>query len=318
MLAVPLAALCLLFGGLPDPPTPTPRVREARKTWMDTERSAYVLARLYWRENAQAMPVILLSPDIGTNRDGYAPIARSWAEEGFLVVVVTHQSGNCGAVREKLRGRDPRADPPTSEAIAIARRMIATDPLTPAQRDRDIAVALERIAALVETDRALKGRVNVDAVGIAGHGYAAATALHLAGYGGSNADPRLKAVLLLSSDPAVEWAALDAPSFDSRASLLFLSEGSQVVSPPFDRFLSPSKFSIERPGGRSFRFTGKGDCDEPVDFFLPNWAAHEATAFWKAMLRGDAAALRWLVEKKAADECGADCVIRAGQRGAVE
>lgn len=292
-------------------PTPEPPVKTADKTWMDPKAARYVKAQIFWRDDAKRMPVILISADIGTNREGYDPLARTWAAAGFLVTVVTHPSGGCGATNYQARvskdGMTVRNEPGTREELAAARIALSEDEARNAERDRDLAIVLDKLDGIAKNDSTLKGRLDMSSVGTLGHGLASRTALRLAGYGGHALDPRVKAIAVLSSDPAVDWKNLDAPSFETPASLLFLSDGAPIASHPYEKSHASASFKVEASSTLAFRVAQPADCDDPANFRIPEWAAQETIAFWKATLLGDAEARSWLRDAKAAPACGKDC-----------
>lgn len=308
-----MSSIWILAGWLAAAPVaerPPPPVEVVHKTWMDAATSRAVLVRIYVPQELEAkpLPVVVVSPAMGTNREGYDPVARRWAEARLVVVVVTHQSSNCSAVLSKVQTMtELRGKRPDREILERARGEIAADPSTLESRDRDLDYVLKRLERGARTDPALKGRLDMGAVGVLGHGLGATGALRRIGQGGV-VDPRVKAVVVLSGRPADELAGLVKEPFSASAPVLLMTRGKGPEDDPFPG-IEATKYRVEAGSGGGFAFSRVGECEDPTDFVLPDWGYELGIAFWRAFLSGDAGARDWLDAKRVAAECGDGCRV---------
>ncbi|MEW6279943.1 MAG: hypothetical protein AB1758_15040 [Candidatus Eremiobacterota bacterium] len=148
----------------------------------DAERDRAVPVALY-RAQSDPSPLVLFSPGYGGNRDGYAYLARQWAQNGLTVAVVEHVGSNGAALAELKRAHGQNFP------AAVVREV--QNPTETSHR----VVDLQHVARLLDTGQPM---------GAGGHSYGSATAADLA------RRERLAGLLLLSPSGS-NCADLDLP-----------------------------------------------------------------------------------------------------------
>jgi predicted dienelactone hydrolase len=143
-------------------------------------------------------PVIIVSHGLGGTRDGNAQLGRRLAANGFIAIHIEHPGSDDSAYKG-ARSRE--------EARAALRRSLTID--NALARYEDVPFVVSQLATLDESDKALKGHLNVAALGMAGHSYGAISTLVAAGERltpryMSFKVPTLRAGLLLSPSPPGE------------------------------------------------------------------------------------------------------------------
>jgi predicted dienelactone hydrolase len=141
--------------------------------------------------------VIILSHPLGGSRDSNEALARHLAGHGFIVVRIQHQGSDDGL----LQGiRDRRMAP-----FRLAQSL--RDPRNAQNRFLDTLFVVSELPNLNSADKQLKGHLNLQALGMAGHSYGATSTMVAAGerVGAISASfkvPMLKAGLLMSPSPS--------------------------------------------------------------------------------------------------------------------
>jgi poly(3-hydroxybutyrate) depolymerase len=140
-------------------------VEELRGEWKDSARKGRtILWKAYIPKDPKtSAPVVLYSHGGGGNRESNAMLGRHLASHGFAAFHLQHEGSDDKAVR---------ADRKVLKAV--------NDPKASEDRYQDIAFAVKSLAAEAR-DGPVKGRINPDRVGIAGHSYGALTAQIVAG-----------------------------------------------------------------------------------------------------------------------------------------
>jgi predicted dienelactone hydrolase len=279
--------------------------------WTDSARNRKVPVKIYYPEKGQGpFPVIVFSHGLGGSRDGYEYLGHHWASHGYVSVHVQHL-GSDDAV---WKGSE---QPVQDLARAAADRGNAVE------RPNDVSFALDRVTALNRDATPLKGRLDLRAIGMAGHSFGAWTTLAVAGQmlgprqQSSLADPRVKAAIEMSA-PVPQNADLDRVYAKINMPVLHMT-GTLDDSPigdtkaaerrvPFDHIPAPGQYLVIFQGGDHMIFAGqrrnasKGEKDPRFrDLILQG-----TTAFWDAYLKGDAAAKSWLSRGGYAGVLGAD------------
>jgi predicted dienelactone hydrolase len=132
-----------------------------------------LLVRVHYpAEEPGPLPVIVISHGVGGSRLGYGYLGRFWAAHGYVTVHPAH--------RERFQAQVHEVEHPTPQLRAAMNASIA-DPDAWAARPRDVARAIDRLNALGDVIAALRGRLDLERIGIAGHSYGAYTALLCAG-----------------------------------------------------------------------------------------------------------------------------------------
>jgi len=166
---------------------------------------------------AAGWPIVLFSHGAYSSKDDYAPVTDSWAARGYVVVSVTHSdSVSLGAVRFQ----------PTPGAWS--------------GRLADLQFLLAHLDLIAREVPALRGRLDVQRVAIAGHSLGGMVAQAFGGMTGSDRetqrryalhDPRIRAVVVLSGVGPLPPATA-AGDFESLRTPLFVSVGTQDLAMP--------------------------------------------------------------------------------------
>ncbi|MCL6435628.1 MAG: alpha/beta hydrolase [Leptolyngbyaceae cyanobacterium HOT.MB2.61] len=110
-------------------------------------------------------PVVVISHGLGSNRNTFTYLARHLASHGFAVLVPEHPGSNSKQLEALVRG-------------------IVSEVAEPAEfidRPLDITYLLNEIERQAESDLTLKGRLNLEKVGVIGQSFGGYTALALGG-----------------------------------------------------------------------------------------------------------------------------------------
>ncbi len=273
--------------------------------WLDDARSRKIPAKIYLPKanrsgtagnNAAQVPVIIFSHGLGGSRDGYAYLGEHWASHGYASVHLQH----LGSDDSVWKGR-----PNPLQAMKDA----ATDIRNAINRPQDVSFAISKLVELNGTGGPLKGRLDLAAIGAAGHSFGAYTVLAVAGQSVgpfSARDERIKAGVAMSA-PIIDGGR--TMSFDSVRIPLFHFTGTRDEIPmpgvgsaqerriPFDRIRGAAQFLVIFTGADHMLFAGRRGPQEDAGMLRVLRAG--TTAFWKAFLREDPEARTWLSETDA-------------------
>ncbi|MEA2695007.1 MAG: hypothetical protein QOJ16_4394 [Acidobacteriota bacterium] len=306
-------ALCLLLPALarpalkPIPYKPGKGPHEVVKThydWSDPARQRAVPVTVYSPKGGDGpFPVIVFSHGLGGSRDGYEYLGRYWASYGYVVVHVQHL-GSDGAV---LQGKE-------KEKIGEALKRAVANPQVALDRPADVRFVLDQLAVLNRDEPGMKGRLDLDRAGMAGHSFGAWTTLAVAGQVAvapsgkelSLADPRIKAAISMSA-PVPRRKAQHAIVFRNVKIPCFHMTGTKDDSPlgetfaaerriPFDRIEGADQYLVTFKGGDHMVFAGRrqeargGEKDAQFQDLIKMGSI----AFWDAYLKGEVEAKAWL------------------------
>ncbi|MFE9290633.1 alpha/beta hydrolase family protein [Streptomyces olivaceus] len=184
----------------------TPVLSYAPVTLRVPGRPADLTLRVTAPETGTDLPLILLSHGHGgslslSSEDGYAPVAQRWAAAGFVVVQPTHLS---------------------SRRLGHLWETTAGAPLFWRSRAEDMIHVLDHLDEIEKAVPLLAGRLDREAVAVAGHSLGGSTAELLLGAGVTDPDsgervsllePRIKQGLLLAA-PGRGGDTLNGPMAD--------------------------------------------------------------------------------------------------------
>ena len=164
-------------------------VQESSAVWRDGRRSRDVPVHIYAPSGAGTRwPVVIFSHGIGEDRDSYAYVGRTLAQNGFIAVHVTH-AGTDKAVLERGYWKLYRA---------------TKDPENWRNRPLDVSFVIDQLSTRADVD--------MSGIAVAGHSAGAFTAFAVAGVRGSNGegvrDDRVRVIVAMSM-PKIEGLSYD-------------------------------------------------------------------------------------------------------------
>lgn len=218
----------------------------------DDARGRDIRISIEYPTRGEKQPVLLFSPAYGASNQDYVGLSASWASNGYIVIRASHAD----------LGR-PRED-------NFAASQTATDWRN---RVRDLTFLIDSLSSLEQRFPELAGKMDATRIGVAGHGYGGHTAMLAGGVrtfpgGVSYADPRIKAVVVMSPVGSGEARGLTRDSWSElRVPTLFMTgtrETSAIESetPEWRRegyLLAPAgdKWLVTLEGARESSFTGR-------------------------------------------------------------
>jgi len=270
--------------------------------WKDGKRDRDVPLKLYFPSSgAGPFPLVLFSHGLGGSRQGYEYLGRHWASHGYVCVHLQHK----GSDEEVWKGK--------KNALEEVRKAVRT-PGNALSRAGDVAFAIDQLGGLNREGK-LKGRLDLQKLGLAGHSFGAQTTLTAAGQafigplGGSlrRPEPRLKAAVAMSPAPQAgkidrkkAYAGVKVPVFH----LTGTRDGGMVITEtkpadrrvPYDHIASGPQYLLVLEGGDHMVFAGvvRGLRGRERDPRFRDLIRMSTTAFWDAHLKGDPGAREWL------------------------
>ncbi len=148
--------------------------------WTDNARADRVVPyKIYMPREAQgARPIVIFSHGLGGNRDGAVYLLDHLASHGYVAVAVQHHGSDTQAVMGELgEGGFANADPATLRE----RLKQSTSPAVAIDRFRDIPFTITSLETMNATDSKLRGRLDLNRIGMSGHSFGAITTMALAG-----------------------------------------------------------------------------------------------------------------------------------------
>ena len=265
-------------------------VRVTEQDWQDTARNRAVPVRIYEPLDAPgALPVILFSHGLGGSRAGGEQWGRLWATHGFLCVHMQHHGSDEALWKDKN---------PLQGFAALRRAMSVENGML---RIADVRFVLDEMARRQKRGDALFARVDLARIGMSGHSFGARTTI---GVVATLSDARIRAAIAFS--PMPEPTEVLTRERMGRIAIPFLSlTGTEDRVPfltdttpeerrlPYQAMPGPDKYLLVLNGADHMVFNG-----QPAErkWTNQNLIVHAplieraSLTFWKAHLKGDAAA----------------------------
>lgn len=318
--------LCLLVGKTEaraasyQPEQPQQAVETLSETWHDAARQRDVPIKVYIPKTGGPLPVIIFSHGLGGSRDGYEYLGRWWAGCGYAVVHLQH-AGSDDEVWKKAA--------PAERRQALTRSV--TDVSNAINRVKDVDFAIDELSKVNESATSpLKGRLDLQRIGMAGHSFGGWTTMAVAGQklgpmGQSMAEARIKAAVemsapVLKSGPVAgnPYDAITIPTLhltgtldDSPLGETKAGERRQI----FDGMTAAETGLVIFNGANHMTFAGPSlrlmaNSGEPgKEAVFQKLICITTTAFWDAWLRDNAAAKDWLRGSGLKDELGTEASV---------
>jgi len=264
----------------------------------DAGRARPLPLKIYYpqEEHPGGYPVVIFSPGSGGSKDGYGYLGRFWAENGYVVIHVTHLEFNL----IKMRSGKILVSGSWVPVPEAAKEEMSGDPENWMLKNRalDISFIIDSLPTIAKAVPELRGRMDRTSVGVAGHSEGASTVMAVAGAvldlpsWGTRAlgDPRIKAFIAMGHWAPGEggffadsWASVTRPMLTMGGSKERTNGGT-----PNDPLLQPLE---HMPSGSKFHVTVAGATHTDfADDHLDGTPCHEfiervGLAFWDTALR---------------------------------
>lgn len=301
-----LAAAVLLAASKPH--AAEPEVEELRFEPLDQTRNRTVPVKIYLCPSRGPQPVILFSHGLGGSRENNEYLGKNWAAAGFVAVFMQH-AGSDNEVWKQAASGD-RLAALKSAASAISSR----------QRFHDVPFVIDQLEIWNnQAEHPLQRKLDLNHIGMSGHSFGAVTTLAVAGrkypLNRSFAEERIDAFLAMSPQPGKGIETNKA--FGHIVKPVLCMTGTRDAS-PIDASLKPetrqevftalpagSKYQLVLDGAEHSAF---GD-SRRLGRRRRNPAHHPAiqqisVQFWKAYLKNDSEAKRWLQSESPVKQTG--------------
>jgi predicted dienelactone hydrolase len=280
------------------------QVETIKYEWLDAKRSRSVPVKIYYPVTAgKVFPVIIFSHGLGGSREGYEYLGRYWASHGYVSVHVQHLGSDDAVWRE-------------STQIMKSLREAAANVKNAVNRPQDVSFAIDQLEIVNRETAPLKGKLNLNSIGVAGHSFGGFTVLAVIGqvFVGplgnefTVADKRIKAAIAMSApvpskaDLKKSFGSIKVPCLHMTGTQDESLVGETTAAErrlPYDNIKSAEQYLLILNGGDHMVFSGfranpdKGRKD-PVFHDL---ICQVSTAFWDATLQNNASARNWLRQK---------------------
>ena len=257
----------------------------------DAARGRQVPLRIYFPKQDQpgGYPVVIFSHGAGLSKDRYGYLGRFWAENGYVVIHVTHLDDGYIRIKDGML----LVSGSYASGSWVPDTKAAEDAVVDSQRVNrplDISFIIDSLSVIAKAVPELGERMDRTRIGVAGHSYGAYTAIAVAGAiihepaGGSRnfGDPRIRAFIAMS--PAGPVGALAPDSWVTIARPMLTIIGSKESGWVL------KSFEGLPPGGKYRVTVTDVDHGDFYDDRLDGTPCHEfiervGLAFWDTALR---------------------------------
>jgi predicted dienelactone hydrolase len=272
---------------------------------LDKSRNKTIEALVRYPEGRGPFPVVVFSHGAMANKEAFGLASEHWASHGYLVIHPNHADARSN-VKEGVAS-STRSLGGFSGALGSAGRI---------ERIKDITSVLDALDQIETQVPELRGKINMDAIAVAGHSFGAYVAQCQGGVRTlvdgqlrNVGDPRVNCVIPISAQGESQSYALTAESWTEahmpalhitgtrdrsapdRAGGQLGDVSSKVV--PFDRSPAGGKYLLIINGANHVSFGGKiGRLRSGVD--ASSLTKSVSLAFLEVYLKQDAKAKAWL------------------------
>ena len=289
--------------------------------WRDAQRQRSVPVKIYSPAgNPGPFPVIIFSHGVGFTRDDYAYLGHYWAGQGYVCVHVQHRGSDIAERQGTIRPKETL-------------RRAFEDPANTINRARDISFAIDQLQRINRDDPRLRGRLDIERLGVAGHAFGSLTALCVAGqivrdaegHEVSLVDNRVKAIVAMSSPVPPDKDIHDTVYRSVKVPCLHMT-GTKDDSPiattrapdrriPFDHIGGVDQYLVTFKDADHMVFIGHKlaalDGKAKKDAACQKEILSVSTAFWNAYLKGDQQSKAWLSEGGCSVKLAGQAVVEA-------
>ncbi len=164
-----LAVTLLLHGRQYSPAPGKYRVEIAKYEWFDKNRDRKVPSKIYYPNAGKGpFPGVIFTPGLGGSREGAEYLGRYWARHGYVSIHLTHIGTDTEVAKNSL---EPRK----------ALRRALQNPNNILNRPQDVSFVIGQLERMNSEEGPLRGKVDLDHLGMAGHSLGAFTTLAIAG-----------------------------------------------------------------------------------------------------------------------------------------
>jgi predicted dienelactone hydrolase len=280
----------------------------------DDARSREIPVRIYLPAEKAPAPAVFFSHGLGGTRKNSAYLGEHWAARGYVAVFLQHPGSDDSVWKPKQLAQRMAA---MRQAASLENFML---------RAKDVPAVLDQLERWNKDDaNDLKGRMDLEHVGMSGHSFGAVTTQAVSGQrfplaGRSYTDKRIKAAVAFSpsgarqnTDPKQAFGEIEIPWLLMTGTKDTAPIGDQSVKSRlsvFPALPAGDKFELVLDNAEHSAFT---DRPLPGDKENRNPNHHRAilalsTAFWDAYLRNDPQAKTWL------DGEGPKLVLESGDK----
>ena len=278
-------------------------VEQIKTVWHDDARDRDVPAKLFYPVAGGPFPLIVLSHGLGGSRDGLDYLGRFWAEHGYVCAQLQHV-GTDQSVWSRAK---------TVEEAQENLKRAGGDIQNILNRPRDVSFSIDQLLKLdADENSELKGKINADEIGVAGHSLGGLTALLSSGQramgGGFSldlSDPRIKACVAMSAPLnlnaplAEQFAGYKVPTFTLVGQNDDTILGATIAHDQiYNAINAPHQYLLILAGADHMTFAGQrfGPA-EPADARDHALIQTATLAFWDAQFKGNGAAQSWLKDE---------------------
>lgn len=279
-------------------------VETVLEDWKDATRDRIVPVKIYLPKAKGPFPVIIFSHGLGGSRTGYEYLGKHWASHGYVSVHLQH-IGSDTAVWMNV--------PQPMEAMKKA----AADPKNSINRPLDVKFAIDQLTRKNSDDSPVKGKLDLNRLGMSGHSFGGYTTLAVAGQtfvgpagrGITVGDVRVIAAIPMSAPVPKNkdkdnldksFATVNIPCLNMTGTLDDSPIGDTKATERrliFDHTPGPDQYFINFQDGDHMIFSGRAGKQSPAakkDPQFQDLIKMTTTAFWDSYLRGNAPAKTWL------------------------
>ena len=275
-------------------------VEQIETLWRDETRQRDVPVKIFYPRVGERFPLLILSHGLGGSRDGLDYLGRNWAQHGYVCAQIQH-AGTDESVWRYAQ---------TEQQAQDNMKRAASDLKNILNRPRDVSFAIDQMLKLNgEANSPLNGKIDADAIGVAGHSLGGLTALLSSGQramaGGFSvdlSDARIKACVSMSA-PLNTSAPLTEQFADfTRPCFTLVGQNDDTVlgatiahAQIYNAVAAPEQYLLILAGADHMTFAGQrfGPA-APADARDHALIQTATLAFWQAQLKESVAAKNWL------------------------